>query len=110
MFFVRKAKFLFASFPKISSFSWLYAAADHLLLLLLVLSLLLAIFDKPILDLLTSTRVLKIFDNFGGLVSISIHSGFFGYSFLSSILDYGLLAYRFTHTTASSHAETTRLE
>lgn len=91
------------------SSSCLFAAATTDLLLLLLLSCL-AIFDVPVLDLLTSSWVLKIFNDLCGLVSISIHSRFFGYGLLTSILNNSLLAYGFTHTSATSHAEAARLE
>ena len=90
--------------------SSLLASAGDLLLLLLLLSIRLAILNVSVLNLLAGSRVLKIFDNLGRLITVSIHGGFFGYSFLSAIFNDSLLANGFAHTASAAHAKATRLE
>jgi hypothetical protein len=81
-------------------------------LLLTAILLSLAIVNVSILDDLSSTWILKVLYNLGGLISITIDFGLFGYCFLSTVLNNSWLGNWFTHASshASTHAKATWLE
>jgi hypothetical protein len=60
--------------------------------------------------LLASSGVLKLFGDFSCFITTSINGRFFGYGFLSTVLNNGLLAYGFAHATAATHAKAAWLE
>lgn len=71
----------------------------------------LSIFNVFILNMLTSSRILKFFYNFTSLVSILINFSFSCYCFLTAIFNYCLLRNWFSHSShASAHSEATWLE
>lgn len=68
----------------------------------------LPIFDIFILYGVTSTRILEFLDDLSSFVSLLINGGFSCHSLLFAVLDNGLLADGFSHTTA--HSEAARLK
>lgn len=66
----------------------------------------LSVFNILVFDHLTSSWILEFFNYFCRLLTILINFCFFCNCFLSSIFDYGLLTYGFSHSTAHASKAT----